>query len=509
MKLHLVFLFFIFLLSSFSFTALSQPKQLQMADEYFNDFNYKKALRAYTELEKEGVALYYVTHKIGDCCKYMGKTQEAIDWYLKAISYPDADYTTYYILSHELRKMKRYAEAEEYLSKYNKLSGRAAPEIKRSAEELIFQLKEDSSNYIIHSLSINSEFSEFGPTLYKDQLVFSSNRKNIQAVRRQDIRDGSNFYKLFASKRNGLTSLLQPKMFNQNLSSKYNDGPIAFNQDQNISFTTRNVITSSKEKSYLSIFVNNKVGGKWKSKSTVIPLRQVNFSYMHAFMTANDERLFFVSDMEGGYGGLDIYYSYYKNGFLSTPVNLGPNINSEANEMTPFVSQNGKLYFSSDKNGGLGGLDVYVAMPEGEGFSQGFNMGYPINTSADDFGLIYENVGLSGYFVSNREGGIGKDDIYAFQQRKEISYIRYSGIVLSEGSGKPVDQALVAVYEGGKVISSVKTNDLGKFYFYIRYTANLSLQIKKRYFNHYKTDLKSVAKPNNDGYSIQVLLKEY
>ncbi|TLX70855.1 tetratricopeptide repeat protein [Labilibacter sediminis] len=508
MKLYLLIFLILFKVSAISIQLYAQPKELKKADEYFDSFNYKKALRLYNNIRDESVALYYVTHKIGDCYRLLGETENAIDWYLKATEYPDVNYATYYMLSHELRKKERYMEAEQYLNEYYKMSGNNKT-IEGSLEELILSLKNDSSNYIIHPLSINTEYSEFAPVIYNDQLVFSSNRTSIQMIKREDIRDGSRFYKLYASKRNELISLSEPEFFSQELSSKYNDGPIAFNQDKTIAFTTRNIKSSAKDKSYLNIFVSHKANGKWKSKSSAIPLRQMDFSYMHAFLTEDDMRLFFVSDKEGGYGGYDIYYSEYKNGFLSMPQNLGPNINTEENELFPFVDRDGKLYFSSDKYGGIGGLDVYFSMPEGDGFSQSFNMGYPLNTSSDDFGLILEEEGLSGYFCSNREGGIGEDDIYAFQQKRELNFIRYEGVIVSSNSNDPVNSALVKVYDGSKLISSTETNEQGVFSFYLKSNNNLILQVKKRYFNLFKKDLKTLATPDDQGYRINIVLVEY
>ena len=150
------------------------------------------------------------------------------------------------------------------------------------------------------------------------------------------------------------------------------------------------------------VITNYYKNGKWKRNSTPIPLHQNKFSIMHAFLTKDNVRLFFVSDMEGGYGGYDIYYSDYKDGFLSPPVNLGPKINTPENEMFPFVANDGTLYYASDEIRSMGGMDLFMAFPEGTGYSQSFNLGYPMNTSYDDFGIYYLDDGLSGYFVSNR-----------------------------------------------------------------------------------------------------------
>jgi tetratricopeptide (TPR) repeat protein len=484
----------------------AQHQLIEKADEYFYDFNYVKALRLYQVIELEGQELFYISYRIGDCYRHLGDVHNAIVWYEKASQFPEVEANIYLLLYNELRKAKRYAEADGYLNIYNKLTGGSNQNISASFVKSIEDLKKDSLNYLIYHLSINSVNSDIGPVIHNDYLVFSSNRKNIAPVKRSDVRNGNNFYKLYGAKRHDLTSFTTPNIFERNFNSKYNDGPVAFNTDQSIAYVTRNIVYNEKKKTYLNIFVSHKKEGRWQKENSPIPLHQVNCSFMHACITQNDELMYFVSDMEGGFGGLDIYVCKIKYGFLSKPVNLGKAVNSPGNEVFPFVSRDGRLYYASDKQGGLGGLDVYMALPSDTGFIISFNLGYPLNTSSDDFGFVMLEDGISGYFVSNRPGGIGKDDIYAFRQRESSDYVQLAGIVLSKETNLPVKGATVQIFGGSKLEATVKTNKNGEFILFAKEANEFILEVKNPLYNTFINKFSHFENPPEN--QIKIFLEE-
>jgi tetratricopeptide (TPR) repeat protein len=484
----------------------AQHKLIEKADAYFYDFNYLKALILYQQIEQDGYDLFYVCYRIGDCYRHLNESHNAIVWYEKATQFPEVKTDTYLLLYNELRKVNRYDEADKYLNIYNKLTGGTKQNITGSFVKSIQDLKKDSLNYLIYHLPINSVNSDIGPVIYNDYLVFTSNRKNLTPVKRTDVRNGNNFYKLYVSKRNDLTTFTTPKFFDRSLNSKYNDGPVAFNKDQSIAYVTRNVDYDEKKKTYLNIFVNYKKESRWQKETSAIPLHQVNCSFMHACIAKNDELMYFVSDMAGGFGGLDIYVCKIKYGFLSKPVNLGSAVNSPGNEVFPFVGKDGRLYYSSDKQGGFGGLDIYMALLSNTGFAVSFNLGYPLNTSSDDFGLVMLEDEISGYFVSNRPGGVGKDDIYAFRQRKNIDYIQVAGIVLSKETNLPVKGATVKVFDGSRLEASVKTNVNGEFILFARESNEFILEVKDSLYNTFINKLSHFEQSKED--LIKIFLDE-
>jgi outer membrane protein OmpA-like peptidoglycan-associated protein len=146
-----------------------------------------------------------------------------------------------------------------------------------------------------------------------------------------------------------------------------------------------------------------------------MPFNSDNYSCGHPSLSVNDSVLYFTSDMPGGYGGADIYLSERTDSGWTAPRNLGPEINTEGNEMFPYIHESGVLYFASNGHLGLGGLDIFKAIPNNEKF-QIENMGYPLNSKYDDFSLTMDEEQKGGYFASNREGGKGDDDIYKFEE---------------------------------------------------------------------------------------------
>ncbi len=500
----------VFIFLFMSLFAQAQVKQVKKADRYFYDYNYHKAIDLYADIEREGDSLYYVRCRLGDCYRHLGEVQKAVEWYLKAKDLPQVDRSTFYLLAQELKKSGRYEEADQYLKTYISMSEEAGEEVDMEGTLLLTKLVRDSMNFKIFPLQINSEFSEIGPVIHNNQLVFCSNRSTLSPIKRKDIRDGSGFYKIYASKGSGFVNFDPPGILSSNLSSRYNDGPVAFNTSNSIAFITRNHYSSDLKRNLLNIYISHKdEDEQWKKSASLIPLiRKEGASYMHAFVTRGDEGVYFVSDMEGGYGGLDIYYSEYRNGFLTKAVNLGPEVNSDRNEMFPYVDSEGRLFYASDKPMGLGGLDIYYCMPGSDGYYQSFNMGYPINTSSDDFGIFVLEDGLSGYFVSNRPGGQGEDDIYAYQQEKDFEFIRYEGKVISEKLQLPVNEATINIYEGSKILFSIKTNAEGEFEFYTKNIDNLIFEVNKRLFDNFRNNLSQISEKRADGLYINVELNE-
>ena len=153
------------------------------------------------------------------------------------------------------------------------------------------------------------------------------------------------------------------------------------------------------------------------SEATELPFNSNDYSVAHPALSADGKQLIFASDMPGGEGASDLYMVSIEGDSFGEPKNLGDAVNTEGRETFPFVDTNGDLYFASDGHVGLGGLDVFVAEKNSEGiYDKGFNIGAPINSDKEDFSFVINSATGLGYFSSNREGGLGSDDIYAFEQ---------------------------------------------------------------------------------------------
>ena len=452
-----------------SLGAFSQSKELLVADKLFNHFNYSKAVDKYLKLISKNKNTYYATNRIAECYSRLQEPGKAIEWYQKAIKFPDVDYHIYLKLAQELKKMKDYETAQDYMQKYLKLSGLRPREYDYPLNSYIRLLKEDSTRYEIYTLRINSRFSEFGPVIYNNKLIFCSNRPRRTWVNRDDVMTNQSFYTLYEAPLISINELKEPKLFANNLNSKLNTGPICFNKAQNLMYVTQNNPKSKKGGATLDIYTTKKTKGKWSKNLERIPLQHAGYSIAHPSLSKDGKKLYFSSDMPGGYGGMDLYVCDNKNGFLSLPENLGPEINTPGNEVFPYIADNGRLYFASDGLQGLGGLDIFFALPAEDSFSYPFNMGYPINSSSDDFSFYLNKDGRTGYLSSNRSGGKGEDDIYSFRILKQQDYCLLVGTVIDESTEKPIKGAQIIIKnKKGIIVFKLLSDPTGGFSIYLK-----------------------------------------
>lgn len=214
--------------------------------------------------------------------------------------------------------------------------------------------------------------------------------------------------------------------FSGSLNSKYHEGPTAFFKDgSKVIFTRNNFLNGKTRRSSdginkLKLFIADADGDGWKNIQE-LPFNSDEYSTGHPTLSSSEDLLFFASDMPGGFGGTDIYVSRYDGANWSAPINLGDRINTKGNEMFPYMDEKDNLYFSSDGHPGLGELDIFFTQLEG--LSQKgriINVGAPLNSSKDDFGMVTDGVRQTGYFSSNRKRGGADDDIYRFDRECEL-----------------------------------------------------------------------------------------
>lgn len=278
---------------------------------------------------------------------------------------------------------------------------------------------------------INQEGSDFAPTYFKQGIVFVSSRGKTGP---RDPKTGETYAELYYAffNYNGEPSFPQRVNFTTEKRSNFHDGPVCFTRDNKTAYMTMNnnkdgVIKASKSgKVNLKIYESHYGRPDW-SKAVELPFNGDEYNCMHPSITSDGTKMFFASDMPGGYGGFDIYVVERTGSGWGTPVNLGPSINTEKNEIFPFISQSGALFFSSNgRANSLGGFDNYYVNNPLDNPEEVINLGDEFNSSADDLSFIIDDEGKSGFFTSNRARGAGKDDIYRFESPKGL-----------EGVGKP------------------------------------------------------------------------
>jgi outer membrane protein OmpA-like peptidoglycan-associated protein len=267
----------------------------------------------------------------------------------------------------------------------------------------------DSSDYRTWKLSINSGANDFSPVIYKSGLVFCSDRENDFGIIYFDKESRKRLLDIYYSEQADSFRYANPLDFSHKINTPYHDGPGCFSADGNTIYFTSNGRKRQRKK--LMICASHFANGQWNDP-VPINLNDKDYSIAHPSLSADGQTLYFVSDMPGGMGGTDIYVSKrIKDDEWSQPLNLGPEINTSGSEKFPFIAPNGVLYFSSDGRGGLGKLDIFSARPKGDHYLVK-NMGYPVNSGADDFGFSCDSLYRKGFFSSNR-GGMD-DNIYGF-----------------------------------------------------------------------------------------------
>jgi outer membrane protein OmpA-like peptidoglycan-associated protein len=286
--------------------------------------------------------------------------------------------------------------------------------------------------------AINTPGLEFSPTFYEDGIVFiSTNDAGLKKAKEKPAKPGKKSKKeseqknddvfqypetmsILRSRRNAEGALSAPEPFAKELTSINNEGPVCFDRTAETVYFSSNSTEKGKDKfakdkiQHTKIYASKKVNGTW-SEPTPLPFNNDEFDDFHPAISIDGDKLFFASNRPGGFGSTDIYVAYKVGESWSEPVNLGPGVNTKGREAFPFIHADNTLYFASDGiTGGSGGFDMYYVIPEGTQWTKPINMGAPFNTAGDDFGLIVDLNKINGYFSSNGASGKGGDEIFNF-----------------------------------------------------------------------------------------------
>jgi len=330
--------------------------------------------------------------------------------------------------------------------------------------------------YTIKNLDINTKNSDFGTAfLGKDKIIFAAPTENVKVIRNTWKENGQNFLDLYTGLITDDRQVIDKKRMPGDVNTKYHEAGVAVTKDlKTIYFTANNYY----EKKFLidSSGVNNLqlfsaslgIDGKWTLKKK-LPFNNVDYSIGHPALSHDDKKLYFVSDMPGGYGGTDIYVvDIYDDGYYGQPRNMGRKINSPGREMFPYIGKDNILYFSSDGLGGHGKLDIYASKIYDNTVSEPLNLDLPVNSEADDFAFIIDDMKDRGFFSSNREEGRGDDDIYSFLALPGL-YIHctheVSGVVRSQSTGEPLPGATVELRNhAGEVLETLTASSVDATY---------------------------------------------
>lgn len=418
-------LFLTLVLGSFPAGLYSQGK-LKRAIREMEKLNFTEAINLLKDEVAHGTSDEAMLH-LAECYRRTSDWENARLCYSRIVETPLAEPVHKLYYGQALMREGRSREAAQWFETYLEahpndmrasnllLSCELAPEMHAPVRQL----------YQVEHLPINTPYSEHSPAFFQGGLLFASDRKEDSPVSRTNAFTGYSFLDFYYAtgataevSTCGLSTFGKVEKADDGLNSTYHDATISFALNGELAFFTRTSFAhrSKEGLAKLKIFMARKTGpGQW-SESELLPFNENDYSYAHPSITPDGKRLFFSSDREGGYGGMDIYVSEFINGSWTSPMNVGPTINTEGNELFPhYAFENRTLYFSSDGHLSLGGLDILsVEEKERRNWGPVTNLGVPINSFADDFGMAVSADGMYGYFSSDRIGGLGQDDLYSF-----------------------------------------------------------------------------------------------
>jgi len=400
----------------------SQSAKLKKADEYMELIQYQEAIQLYQEILAKSDDPD-VKAKIAKAYYKLHDYANAELWYEQLAKMPEPNPIHLLNYGQLLQYNGKCTGAEEWYNRYLRLRpyDLRKKQLQRAcayAEEL---MNKNTAIYQVQLPIFNGIGEDLSPAFYKNGLAFVSMRSD------STNKNAGNFFDLyFVNIQNSNNELKYgtPERFAEGLNSSYGEGIGAFTfteKDTEIYFTRNHQKSKTETVSRLEIIrAQNPNDSVWGNLEPV-SFNNKSYSVAHPSLPADGERLYFSSNMPGGFGGRDLYFSDKIAGQWGPPVNLGPTINTESDEVYPFY-QNKRLYFASDGQVGLGGMDVFFVNDLGNGdWSEVENLGAPINSSFDDFGLVAMPEGQLGYFTSNRPGGVGSDDIYSFTTNNAIA----------------------------------------------------------------------------------------
>ncbi len=499
--------------------------QIKKADKLYKLYNYSEAIPLYLkEVENDGPEKKEATIKLAECFRYTNNIAETRNWYSKVIEMGNPDPISYFHLGQALKGLEMYNEAAEAFKKFSILLPDSLDGEKQYQYciDLKDWLELPEMAEIKNVESLNTKYSEFCPVDYKSGIVFTSDRKRDMLDNQNYGWTNTNYLDLYYTEpeysRKYWSEMEEPpKSMARNFNQSYHDGPIAFSADFKQAYITKTVSKNGKKeekhiRTYLLKIFHAQIENGKKLKYEPFFLNSKDYSVAHPTLSRDNKTIVFSSDMSGGYGGSDLYSCKWEGGKWGNPINLGQNINTSGNEVFPYFANDSVLFFSSNGLMGYGGLDIFQTNLKADGWSVPENLKKPLNSSYDDFGVVFSEDLKEGLFSSDRPIGKGSDDIYAFRNLKHVSEIKtttvqsnilVSGFVNDKSSGKPLDMATVFVYSPvSDDVHILKTDENGYYEIMLEHGQPYVSKAMKNGFIHDCLSFRSPANKEIKSYSL-------
>ncbi|MDB2606141.1 OmpA family protein [Zobellia sp.] len=468
---------YLFILSlPFGCVLNAQDNKIEKAKKKINNYSYVQAIESYEKLVEKGYSTEEIYKSLGDAYYQKADYTASAYWYEKLFELPNAEIPSedYYKYAQTLKSNGDYVASDKWM---NKFSEKNSDDIRASNftenKQYLEKISANSKRYVIKNLIINSKSADFAPSFFGKKLIFSTARdtgKILRSVHEWNNKPFTNLYSANTDEKGVFTSA---ERLSKKLNKKTHESSTAFSKDGKTVYFTRNNSKNGKftrDKNGLSrlkIYRATLKNDKWKN-IVELPFNSDDYSVAHPSLSADEKKLYFASDMPGTFGQSDIFVvDINEDGSFGIPKNLGNEINTESRETFPFITSENVLYFASDGHPGLGGLDIYATKLDDLNAIYIVNVGEPVNSLQDDFSFIIDENTKKGFFTSNRDGGIGSDDIYSFNENEPIVLdcgSTIEGIVIDQENGLPLAGSQILLFgDDNSLITKTTAGDNGKF----------------------------------------------
>lgn len=459
------------------------------ADHLYAMRAYRNALPIYHRMVEKNQSTLYAREKIADCYLKLNDLSSAEKAYESLIKEPEVSAESKYKYAQILCTSKRYEEAIDVLKSISmkKMDSLLIERQINFLKDIKNHMKDEDLFTLEQATALNSPHSDYAATFYKNKVVFASTRDHDLFIKRKSISSASpeeslsHLYAANYSNGGNYGGVLPFKK--DQLKTTLHDGPVSFyHRGRKAAITSSNfngqkLITGSAKTTQVKLYLAD-VGALGSFRNVVpFPFNSEDYSVGHAAFAKNGKRIYFAANFPSGFGGSDIYYSDLINNEWTTLVNAGPAINTAGDELYPYLVNDTTFYFATNGHGGYGGLDIYTSKLKLEKFSVIRNLGFPINSSFDDFSYATDSIGRHGFLSSNRLYGTGSDDIYSFI----ANYIFLEGYTRNLNSLNQIipDATIILKDEQGSIIDSVRSNEFGKFEIKLPFDKNLTITALK------------------------------
>lgn len=429
--------------------AFGQGSKLNKADKKYDKYSYIDAIEIYEKVAEKGYKSVELFQKLGNAYYFNSELDKASKWYgeLFALN-QETDSEYYFRYAQALKAEGNYEKSNQYMELFAQKTNDSRAKLFQENKNYLTNIDAVSGKYTIDKTDVNSEFYDYGPTFFGKQIVFTSSRSEGNQYSKIHAWTKQNFTDLFVASIDNDGRLGSVENFSKTVNTKFNESSPIFTKDGKTMYFTRNNYNDGKKRKsddkviMEKIYKAELVNGEWTNVKE-LPFSSDNYKTAHPALSTDEKTLYFASDMPGSFGNSDLYkVSIDSNGNFGSPENLGPTINTEGRETFPFVDADNNLFFASDRHPGLGGLDIFEAKANTNSFEIPINIGKPLNSQLDDFGYVTNKDGL-GFFSSNRDGGIGFDDIYTFR----ICTHTLSGLITDIDTKEILPNSKVILYD--------------------------------------------------------------